>query len=109
MHEGKCIEHCATAFKITPQELAFYRRTGVPLPRLCPSCRHYQRLQLKNPIRVWHRTCQCAGSGSDNNVYPNTAVHSHGAGHCPNEFETSYSPERKEIVYCEQCYQAEVV
>ncbi len=27
---------------------------------------------------------------------------------CPNEFETSYAPERPEIVYCEKCYQQEV-
>ena len=25
------------------------------------------------------------------------------------KFETSYAPEKKEIVYCEKCYQAEVV
>jgi hypothetical protein len=34
--------------------------------------------------------------------------HSH-EGKCPVEFETSYAPDRKEIVYCEQCYNAEVV
>ena len=28
---------------------------------------------------------------------------------CNTEIRTSYSTERKEIVYCEQCYQAEVV
>ncbi len=28
---------------------------------------------------------------------------------CPNEFQTAYAPDRTEIVYCEQCYQAEVV
>ena len=24
---------------------------------------------------------------------------------CNNEFETSYAPDRPEIVYCERCYQ----
>lgn len=28
---------------------------------------------------------------------------------CPNEFETTYTPDRPEIVYCEACYLAEVV
>jgi hypothetical protein len=28
---------------------------------------------------------------------------------CQNEFETPYAPARPEIVYCEQCYQTEVV
>ena len=27
---------------------------------------------------------------------------------CENEFETSYSPEKSVIVYCERCYQQEV-
>ena len=41
--------------------------------------------------------------------YQNTVEHSHHKGKCPNEFETSYAPDRPEIVYCEQCYQAEVI
>ena len=58
---------------------------------------------------MWHRKCTCAGEKSENSVYTNTAQHFHENGHCPNEFETSYAPERPEIVYCEQCYNAEVV
>lgn len=27
---------------------------------------------------------------------------------CQNEFETSYSPDRPEIIYCEKCYQQEI-
>ena len=27
---------------------------------------------------------------------------------CDNEFETSYAPERPEIIYCESCYNKEV-
>jgi len=34
--------------------------------------------------------------------------HNHNAGKCEIEFETSYAPERPEIVYCEKCYQQEV-
>jgi len=108
-HEGKCTEQCATAFKIVREELEFYRRLGLSLPHLCPNCRHYERLKQRNPLKLWHRKCQCDGRASENGVYRNTAVHQHGTGHCSNEFETSYSPDRKEIVYCEQCYQAEVV
>ena len=109
-HEGKCNEQCTEAFKIIPQGLEFYRKMNLPLPRLCPNCRHYQRIKQRNPLKLWHRKCQCAGVDSDNKVYKNTTVHSHhGKNHCPNEFETSYSPEREEIVYCEKCYQDEVV
>jgi hypothetical protein len=82
---------------------------NLPLPRLCPNCRHYQRLKQRNPLKLWKRHCQCAGGKSSNGVYQNTVVHNHGTNPCPNEFETSYSPERPEIIYCEECYLKEVV
>jgi hypothetical protein len=44
----------------------------------------------------------------DGKVYENTAKHDH-ENRCPNEFETSYAPDRKEIVYCEACYLKEVI
>jgi hypothetical protein len=87
-HKGECNQQCTEAFKIIPEELQFYRRMNLPLPRLCPNCRHYERLSQRNPLKLWHRTCMKKG--------------------CTNEFETSYSPERPEIVYCEKCYQQEV-
>jgi hypothetical protein len=110
LHEGKCGHQCPAAFRITPNELQFYRQKKIALPRLCPNCRHYERFAMTNPYKLWHRKCQCSGKVSENRVYTNTIAHQHhGAEKCPNEFETSYAPERKEIVYCEQCYNAEVV
>ncbi|HDY73394.1 MAG TPA: hypothetical protein ENH86_02370 [Candidatus Jorgensenbacteria bacterium] len=108
-HEGKCNEQCTTAFKVISSELQFYKKMNLPLPRLCPNCRHYQRLKQRNPLQLCHRKCTCDGVKSENGAYKNTAEHFHGTDHCPNEFETPYAPERKEIVYCEQCYQTEVV
>jgi hypothetical protein len=108
-HKGECNEQCTTAFKIIEPELQFYRRMNLPLPRLCPNCRHYERLKQRNPLKLWHRKCQCAGTHSENGVYSNTTKHFHGNSSCPNEFETSYAPDRPEIVYCEECYNAEVV
>ena len=107
-HQGKCGEQCTEAFKIIPQELQFYRQMNITLPRFCPNCRHYQRMKQKNPIKLWHGKCECGGIKSENGVYSNQAKHQHGEAHCPNEFETSYSPERPEIVYCEACYNSEV-
>ena len=104
-----CNEQCTTAFRIIPQELEFYRKMNLPLPRLCPNCRHYQRIKQRNTLKLWHRKCTCSGTQSENGIYKNTATHRHGSNHCPEEFETSYAPDRKEIVYCEQCYQTEVV
>ena len=108
-HKGTCNDLCSSAFKIVPAELAFYRNRNIPLPHLCSNCRHYRRLEQRNPMRTWHRTCQCSGAKSSNNVYQNTATHIHGTEPCTTEFETSYAPDRPEIVYCEKCYQQEVV
>ncbi|MEI6280662.1 MAG: hypothetical protein WCP17_01540, partial [bacterium] len=87
-HEGKCNDQCTKAFKVIEAEFAFYKNYKIPIPKLCPSCRHYIRFNQKNPLKLWHRKCMKEG--------------------CENEFETSYAPERPEIVYCEKCYQAEV-
>ncbi|MEK9147616.1 MAG: hypothetical protein AAB593_01775 [Patescibacteria group bacterium] len=109
-HQGKCNEQCVTAFKIIQREFEFYKKQNIPIPRLCPNCRYYQRIKQRNPLKLWHRKCQCAGKTSDNKVYKNTIEHpNHKQEHCSVEFETSYSPDRQEIVYCEKCYQAEVV
>ncbi len=87
-HKGKCNEQCTEAFKIIPDELSFYKRMNLPIPHLCPNCRHYNRLKQRNPLKLWHRHCMKEG--------------------CANEFETSYSPDRPEIIYCERCYNQEV-
>jgi len=111
-HGGACLHQCTTAFKITKEEIQFYRSMSLPLPRLCPNCRHYERLGQRNPLKLWKRQCMCNEVTSDKdqvtNKYKNTAAHFHGNSPCSNEFKTTYAPERKEIVYCEQCYQAEV-
>ena len=113
---SKCNEQCTEAYKIIPQELQFLRKMNLPLPRLCPNCRHYQRIKQRNPLKLWHRKCMCGGekshpSTSSGYSYRNTADHIHHKKEepCPNEFETTYAPERPEIVYCEQCYLREVV
>jgi uncharacterized protein YbaR (Trm112 family) len=87
---------CKKAYRIIKQELDFLRREGLPLPRYCVDCRHFFRIAQRLPSKLFHRQCMC-----DKN-------HPHHSGRCPNEFETSYSPDRPEIVYCEQCYNAEV-
>ena len=106
-----CNEQCTEAFKIIQPELDFLRKMSLPLPRLCPNCRHYQRIKQRNPLKLWHRKCQCAGAKSENGIYQNTADHLHHKKDepCLNGFESTYAPERPEIVYCEQCYLKEVV
>lgn len=102
-HQGACSHNCSKAFRIIEPELSFYRRFGLALPRLCVNCRHWERLKQRNSMQLWHRRCMC-----DYNVFKNNTAHAHHPdGQCPNEFETSYAPERPEIVYCEPCFQAE--
>ncbi len=69
-------------FKIIPQELKFYREMKVPLPKKCPDERHRERLALRNPRKLWERKCMKCGEA----------------------IQTTYAPQRKEIVYCERCY-----
>jgi hypothetical protein len=107
-HKGACAEQCTEAFRIIPEELRFYRRLLLPPPTLCPNCRHYGRRKSCPPTKLWQRQCMCEGGTSGHTDWKNTARHSHGNNHCLNQFETSYAPDRPEIVYCEQCYQAEV-
>ena len=87
-HNGSdCHEQCAGAFKLIPLELQYYRQWGVPLPRLCPSCRHFSRVKQKPPLKLYKGSCK----------------------KCSAAFTTPYSPDSPYTLYCESCYQQEVV
>lgn len=73
-------------FKLTPQELHFYRRLGLSIPRLHPDERHERRYHQRTPQKLFSRNC----------------------AKCQKEIQTSYSKERPEIVYCVECYLKEV-
>ncbi|MFA6520134.1 MAG: hypothetical protein WCT44_00850 [Candidatus Paceibacterota bacterium] len=88
---------CKKNFRITRGEFDFYRRMNIPLPHKDFECRHQDRMKKRNPRQLWPRTCMCELKN-----------HLHKDKKCENEFETSYSPDRPETVYCEQCYQQEV-
>ncbi len=69
-------------FRIIKQELEFYRKYNLPIPRRHPDQRHLDRMSLRNPRKLFERTCD----------------------KCQKDILTTYSPERSEIVYCEECY-----
>lgn len=75
-------EHCGKNYKIIPQELKFYREMNIPIPHNCPDCRHKARMQQRNPCKLYKRTC----------------------AKCNTEIQTTYAPDRTEIIYCERCY-----
>jgi len=79
-------EKTGELYKIIPQELEFYKRFNLPLPRLTPFERHMERQLLRNPRRIWTRKCDKCGTS----------------------MKSSYAPDRPEKVYCEKCYLAEV-
>lgn len=113
-HAGECQEQCTVAFKLVPQELEFYIKQQLPLPRLCPNCRHGLRINHRRPVTLFTRQCDCQGALSVQRVaqYTNSsAAHSaHNAGEaCPNSFQTLLDPAGPEIVYCESCYAAELI
>lgn len=100
----ECMQ-CKSVYRILAKEYDFLRNAGVALPRFCFECRHQNRFRQVNFPRLYHRQCMC-----DYQIYPNSTKHAHhSAGRCPNEFETSYDPGRFRVIYCEACYQSEVI
>src|SRR3990167_1666537 len=89
---------CKKNFRITKSELDFYKRMNLPLPHKDFECRHQDRMSKRNPRKLCHRSCMCEKTNHPNHLDIG----------CPSEFETSYSLDKKEIVYCEPCYQQEV-
>lgn len=73
-------------FRLIKPELEFYRKHNLPLPTKHPDQRHKERIVLRNPRKLWDRKCMKCGIG----------------------IQTTYSPDRPEIVYCEQCYNKEI-
>ncbi|MBI4086241.1 MAG: hypothetical protein HY433_03320 [Candidatus Liptonbacteria bacterium] len=103
-----CIS-CKRAYRIIQGEYTFLRFQTIALPRLCPDCRYLKRFSYRNRPKLYERECDCKGMKSKNGKYKNAMKHSHNENQCSNSFVTAYTPEKPEIVYCEQCYQAEVV
>ena len=68
-------EECDKNFKIIEAELTFYKKIGIPLPHKDFECRHKDRMSKRNGMKLYHRSCMKEG--------------------CSNEFETTYSPEKK--------------
>jgi len=95
-HSFGCNIDCATAYRITKQELDFYRQVGLPLPRLCFNCRHVDKLKWRNAPVLYSRKCMC------------DRKHTNHEGSCGVGFQTTYAPDRPEVIYCEKCYQQEV-
>jgi hypothetical protein len=100
---------CQSAYRILQDEFAFYKKENLPLPTLCSECRHERRIKDRLPVKLYSYKCMCAGEKDDTGQYKNTISHEHGNEHCKNNFKTGFDPKLGNIVYCEKCYQQEVV
>lgn len=81
----KC-ENSWKPYKIIKAELDFYIKHWLPIPKKHPDERHLDRLKLRNPRKLFDRNCD----------------------KCWIKIKTTYSPDRKEIVYCWSCYEKEI-
>lgn len=82
----KCID-CERNYKITAQELLFYKKMTIPIPRMCFYCRHKDRIVRRGPFKFFIRACS----------------------HCGESTHTNLTEEVAPIMYCEKCYQQEVI
>jgi len=73
-------------FRIIKQELDFYRKHNLPIPRRHPDQRHLDRMALINNNKLYSAICD----------------------KCWVKIKTIYTPKGKEIIYCEECYNNEV-
>ena len=73
-------------FRIIRQELEFCKKAGLPLPSRHPDQRYTDRMNMRKPRSLWQRKCS----------------------KCSKQAQSSFSPDRPEKVYCEECYLAEV-
>jgi hypothetical protein len=79
-------EKTKRVYRVVEQELKFYRLHNLPLPRRHPDVRHMERMALRNQRRLFARNCM----------------------KCQKEVMTTYSADRAETIYCEECYLKEV-
>ena len=82
----ECID-CKGVWRVIKPELELLRRFGLPLPRKCSNCRYKERHSRINPPQLWDRAC----------------------AKCGKAIQTSYAPDRPEIIYCGECYQKEFI
>lgn len=84
--EEKDSKESTGAFRITANELSFYRKMNLPLPRACFNIRYWRRMDKRPGLELSKRNCT----------------------KCRIEVETVYTNDYAPILYCESCYQKEV-
>ncbi len=78
---------CPKKYKIIQLEYSILQRLNVPIPDQCPKCRDKARFAKINPPIFCERNC----------------------AKCNDVVTTAFAPERPEVIYCEKCYQNDMV
>ncbi|MFH1536663.1 MAG: hypothetical protein ABID45_01600 [Patescibacteria group bacterium] len=86
LEEVLVCEKCERNYKLIKEELEFYRKYDIPVPRWCSECRYLRRMKQRQPRKVWPTACN----------------------KCKKDILAPYSQNRGEKVYCEDCYRQEV-
>ncbi len=74
------------SYRLQKNELRFYRKMKLPIPRLHPVVRREKRLEKRHSYRLWGRDCS----------------------ECGNQIQSVYQKDRSEKVLCEDCYQTHI-
>lgn len=80
--EQQTCTKCSKNFLIIAQEQEFYLKKDLPWPDYCPECRQIRRLSLRNERKLYRRKCD----------------------KCQKEIISTYSPESKYVIYCQECF-----
>ncbi|MBP6911845.1 MAG: hypothetical protein KBB88_01420 [Candidatus Pacebacteria bacterium] len=74
-------------FKIIPSELAFYRKMRLPLPTVHPQVRMIEMMRMVPTARMYSTDC----------------------AKCQKKIHSIFNPEERYNLYCETCYQSEIL
>ncbi|MBI4094987.1 MAG: hypothetical protein HY435_02220 [Candidatus Liptonbacteria bacterium] len=85
--ETKVCQNCKNQFTIEPEDFQFYEKIAVPPPTFCPACRFQRRLMFRNERVLYKRTCDL----------------------CTQSILSIFAPDKPYKVFCQPCYNAEVV
>jgi len=80
-------DSCSKPYRMNELEILLLKKLQLPLPVSCWKCRHRRRFDRVNGPNLYSRACF----------------------QCGKDIQTSYAPGRPEIVYCESCYQKEIL
>jgi len=75
-------KHCKKDFAVTADDLRWYEKFGVCIPKLCPQCRAQRRLVFRNERSFYKRPCD----------------------KCKKDVVSMYSPNKPYTVYCHDCW-----